>query len=242
MTIQIGRKLTPPVGYSLLLDSTIPESYSGGSTWTDLSSRSNNTVLVNSPTLSRNFYGAGELNFNGSNQFGYLSEIGMRGNFTISVWVKKSNTTSTGWIVGGGWRATTGDGAGLGVALGVQGSTLTLTTWGNGGLLSWNGIEADKWYHVCVVQYASAALDVGAWTAKIFVNGNQVAVGSFYNYHYYTTGGAATSYIGRNSHSSTDSYSYFGGAIGQVLLYNNLTLTDDQVREVFGQTRGRFGV
>ena len=236
MTIQIGRKLNLPSGYSLLLDGSIPESYSGGSMWTDLSSRSNNTSLANSPTFSRNSFGAGQLNFNGTNQYGALSEIGLTGNFTISAWVKKNDTSSTGWVVGGGWVATT-EGAGLGVGFGVQGSTLTLTTWGNPGYITWNGIEANKWYHLCAVQNAGPA-----WAAKVFVNGDQVASGAFFNYHYYTTGGAATSYIGRNSHSSIDSYNYFGGAMGQILIYNSIALTDAQVGEVFNQGRGRYGV
>lgn len=235
MAIQIGRKLSLPAGYTLLLDSTIPESYTGSSAWIDLSSRSNNTSLANSPTFSHNSFGAGQLSFNGTNQYGALSEIGLTGSFTISAWVKKNDTASTGWVVGGGWVATT-EAAGLGVGFGVQGSTLTLTTWGNPGYITWNGIEANKWYHLCAVQNA------GAWEAKMFVNGSQVAAGDFNNYNYYTTGGAATSYIGRNSHSSIDSYNYFGGALGQILIYNSIALTDAQVGEIFNQTRGRYGV
>jgi hypothetical protein len=156
--------------------------------------------------------------------------------------VKKANTTSTGWIVGGGWVATTGDGAGLGIGFGVQGATLTLTTWGNGGYITWNGIESNKWYHLCAVQKSGSEFNTASWTAKIFVNGLQVSYGGFYNYYYYTTGGASTSYIGRNSHSSIDAYNYFNGEIGQILIYNSISLNDDQVKEVFSQTRGRYGV
>ncbi len=241
MTIQIGRKLSLPAGYSLLLDPAIPESYTGGSVWTDLSSRSNSASLANTPTFSRNSFGAGQINFNGTNQYGALSELGLSRSFTISTWVKKNDTSSTGWMVGSGWVATT-EGAGLGVGFGVQGSTLTLTTWGNPGYVTWSGIEPNKWYHLCAVQNAGSDYNVGPWTAKVFVNGNQVTSGSFFNYHYYTTGGAATSYIGRNSHSSIDSYNYFGGAMGQVLIYNSIALSDAQIVEVFSQTRGRYGV
>lgn len=242
MTLQIGRKLSLPMGHSLFLDATIPESYTGSSPWVDLSTRGNNCNLANSPSFSRNSFGSGQLSFNGSNQYGYLSELGLSRSFTISAWIKKNDTTSTGWVVGGGWVATTGDGAGLGAALGVQGSTLALTTWGTGGYVSWNGIEANKWYHVCAVQYAGPSVNVGPWSAKLFVNGTQVISGGFYNYYYYTTGGAATSYIGRNSHSSIDSYDYFGGAIGQIVIYNSISLSDSQVSDVFNQTRGRYGV
>jgi hypothetical protein len=241
MTIQIGRKLSPPRGYSLLLDASIPESYSGSSTWSDLSNQSNNLSLANSPTFSRTSFGGGQLSFNGANQYGSLSEIGLGGSFTISAWVKKSDTSSTGWIVGSGWVATT-DSAGLGVGFGIQGSTLTLTTWGNPGYITWNGIEANKWYHLCAVQNAGPDYHPGPWVAKVFVNGSQVTSGGFYNYNYYTTGGAATSYIGRNSHSSIDSYNYFGGAMGQILIYNSQALSNAQVVEIFGQTRGRYGI
>jgi hypothetical protein len=238
MTIQIGRKLNPPSGYSLLLDASIPESYAGSSAWIDLSSRSNNASLANSPTFSRNSFGAGQLSFNGVNQYGSLSELGLGGNFTISTWVKKSDTVTTGWIVGGGWVATDGgSGGGTGVALGVKGSTLSLTTWGGVSAdVEGGSVQSGVWYHLCAVQNASSSV------AKIFLNGERVASGSFYNAHYYTTGGAVTSYIGRNSHSSIDEYYHFSGSIGQVLIYNTMSLSDEQVLEIFGQTRGRFGI
>lgn len=237
MGMQIGRKLDPVPGYTLLLDGTIPQSYPGtGSTWIDLSSRGNSVGLSGSPTFTRIATGAGALTFNGLNQYGALSELGLGGNFTISAWIKRTNTSSTGWILGGGWVASSGDGAGLGVALGFQGSALALTTWGNAGYVSYGGISAGQWYHV------AATGDSASWVGRLYVNGAEVASGSFYNYYYYTTGGAATSYLGRNSHSSINSYDYFAGDIGQVLVYNSRTLTAAQVRSSFQQTRGRYGV
>jgi hypothetical protein len=242
VTIQIGRKLNIPTEHTLFLDGAIPESYQGsGSSWVDLSSASNSSTLVNSPTFSRTPYGAGTVNFNGSNQYGYVSQLGLTNSFTISAWIKKNDTTSTGWVVGAGWVATTGDGAGLGVALGVQGSTVALTTWGSGGYVSVPGLEANKWYHICAVQTAGPAFNLGSWNAKIYINGTESASGGFFNYYCSTTGGAAVSYIGRNSHSSIDSYNYFGGSIGQVIVYNSTILTGNQVRDIYKQTRGRYG-
>lgn len=237
MGMQIGKKFNPVPGYTLLLDGTIPQSYPGtGSTWTDLSSRGNSAGLSGSPTFTRISTGASALTFNGSNQYGALGELGLGGNFTISAWVRRANTSSTGWILGGGWVASTGDGAGLGVALGFQGSTLALTTWGNVGYVSYSGLAAGQWYHVV------ATGESASWVGKLYVNGSEVSSGGFYNYYYYTTGGAATSYLGRNSHSSIGSYDYFAGDIGQVLVYNSLTLSPVQVRDAFQQTRARYGV
>lgn len=243
MGMQIGKKFNPVPGYTLLLDGTLPESYPGtGSTWIDLSSRGNSAGLGGSPTFTRISTGASALTFNGTNQYGALGELGLSRSFTISTWIRRANTSSTGWILGAGWVATTGDGAGLGVALGFQGSTLALTTWGNGGYVSYGGLGAGQWYHVVATQTAGPTASSSGWNAVIYVNGAEVSTGGFYNYHYYSTGGAATSYLARNSHSSIDSYNYFAGDIGQILVYNSTTLTATQVREAFQQTRSRYGV
>jgi len=45
-------------GLVLALDAANPKSYSGGTTWTDLSGNGNNGTLVGSPTYTPNYGGA----------------------------------------------------------------------------------------------------------------------------------------------------------------------------------------
>lgn len=240
MTVLIGSNFKPVSNYTLFFDATIPESYGGsGSTWTNLSGNGNNCTLVNSPTFERLPSGAGSFSLNGSSQYGYVSVVNLNGSFTMTSWVKKNDTTSNGWIYGGGWIATQ-ESRGLGVALGVQGSRVILTTWA-----IWDGtatasnitsdyglIDANKWYNISAVQDGSARY------ATIYIDGVSVGEGGYMNHLYWTSGGASTNYIGQRSHPGGEPWY---GSMSQVIVYNGTMLTQTQLANHFKQTKSRYG-
>jgi len=238
--LQIGSNFKPASGYTLFFDASIPESYGGsGTTWTNLSNNGNNCSLVNGPQFVRLPTGAGSFTFNGSNQYGQVSVVNLNGSFTMTTWVNKSDTSSTGWIYGGGWIATQ-ESRGLGVALGIDGSRLYLTAWAiwdgtaNASNItsSYNLIQANKWYNVAVVQ------DGGSRFARLYLDGVEVGSGGYYNALYYTTGGSSVNFIGQRSHPGGG---HWGGSIGQVLVYNGVMLSQQQLVDHFNQTRARYG-
>jgi len=236
MSIRIGSRLDVPAGYSFFLDATIPESYAGsGSTWTNLANTSSNCTLTNSPTFSRTGTGAGALTFNGSSMYGSCSDLSLGGNFTLLSWIKKSDTSSEGYILGGGWQS-----AITALNFGVTNATPTLNNgWGWGGRteLAAGTITTDAWYHLCAVKSSNVAY--------MYVNGVQVGSASF-SVSYDAGGAAATSYIGRSAYESPNffgdpgDYKYFGGMIGMVLVYNSTVLTAAQILENYNQTKSRY--
>lgn len=233
---QIGSNFKPIPGYTMFLDASIPESYSGsGTIWGNLAG-SNNCSLRNGLSYSVLSTGAGAFDFNGTNQYGAFSVINLNSSFTIMAWARKNETTSNGRLFGGGWIATTGDGAGLGVSFGVNGATLMADTFRSGGLdyASGGTITANKWHFFAAVQ--------DPWTISLYLDGELTDTNSFYNYYYYTTGGASENYIGANSSSSGQpGGSYWNGSIGQVLIYNGTILTQSQLLGHFKQTKSRYG-
>lgn len=240
MSIQAGLKIDPSSGYSLFLDGCIPQSYGGsGTVWTDLSSIGNNCSLNGAVTYSNSFPGAGALNFNGS--YGVLNDLGLgteytSGYYSILIWLKKNNTSDTGFALGVGWNTSLQS-----VNVGVVGGTPRISTGapnmtGSGAYRVVDGptsIAANTWYHICAVKNQSD-------TMTLYVDGNAVSSGYHPNV-IYNTGGASVSYIGRNAHDSNNSYYYFNGSLGQVLVYKNTVLTSEQVRNFYIRTKGRFG-
>lgn len=220
----------------MFLDASIPESYGGsGTTWSNLAG-SNNCSMINGASYSQLSTGAGTFNFNGSNQYGVFSVIGLNGAFTIMAWARKNETSSSGRLFGGGWIATDGGGAGLGVSFGVDGATLMADTFRTGGIdyASGGTITAGKWHHFAAVQ--------NPWSISLYLDGVLVDTNTFYNNYYYTTGGASVNYIGANSYSSGGpGGSYWNGSIAQFLIYNGAVFSQRQLVDHFNQTKARFG-
>jgi hypothetical protein len=86
-------------GLVLALDAANIKSYSGsGNTWSDLSGNGGNGTLVNSPTyVSAN---GGSLSFNGSSQYGTVSNniTSGTGDFAVSIWVYKTEISTNRYI------------------------------------------------------------------------------------------------------------------------------------------------
>jgi len=88
-------KTNPIVTTNLVmnLDASNPSSYSGsGVNWFDISGSSNNGLLVNSPTF--NTANGGSIVFDGTDDHVTTSLLPTKTEFTISVWVKLSETLS----------------------------------------------------------------------------------------------------------------------------------------------------
>lgn len=234
MANQGGRKFDFVPGYSVFLDGTIPESYSGsGSSWINLSGNGNNCSLVNSPGYVSLPSSATALTFNGTSQYGSMGELNLGGNFTLIGWVKKSDSSSQGYFIGSGWQT-----AVQAVNFGVTGLTPTLNNgwgWGSRTEIAVGTIDTSRWHHLCAVKSSG--------TAYIYVNGRLAGSGSF-NPGYYV---GSIAYIGRSAFESPNffgdpgDYLYFGGQIGMVLIYNSVVLTAGQVLDNYNQTKGRFG-
>jgi hypothetical protein len=122
----------------------------------------------------------------------------------------------------------------------VDGSRLYLTAWAiwdgtataSNITSSYNLIQANRWYNVAVVQ------DGGSRFARLYLDGVEVGSGGYYNALYYTTGGSSVNFIGQRSHPGGG---HWGGSIGQVLVYNGVMLTQQQLVDHFNQTKARYG-
>lgn len=237
MAVRTGSNLKLPSGHSFFFDCTIPESYSGsGATWTNLSNTSSNCTLTGTPTFSRSFLGVGSLAFNGSSMYGTCPELGLGNNFTLIAWIKKSEGSTSGYIIGAGWETSN-----QALNFGVRGLTPSLnnTAFSSGRTeVTGSNITADTWTHLCAVKSSGVGY--------MYVNGIQTGTGTF-NPSYYNTGGAADSFIGRSGFESPNyfgdpgNYQYFAGSIGMIVIYNSTVLTSAQILDNFNQTKGRFG-
>lgn len=242
MTIRIGVNYKPKTGYTMLLDAVISESYNGsGTTWTNLAGNGNNCTLYNSPSYSLNQQGAGSLLFDGSSMYGATPDLGLGGDFTLISWVKKSNSSSAGYMIGAGWHTAT-----QAINFGVIGLTPNLNSGRQDNpapvakaSLSAGTIDTTNWHHLCAVR------DKSSNTAYIYVNGSLAGSGDFIPEGYYNSGAATTSYIGRSAFSS-DSMSYpyvlhFGGYISLVNIYNSTLLSSNEILDNYRQTKSRYG-
>jgi len=79
-------------GLRLYLDAALISSYPGsGTTWTDLSTTSNTTTLLNGPVYSA--ADGGKISFDGTNDYATTTNtVGSVSAWTISAWINKPNT------------------------------------------------------------------------------------------------------------------------------------------------------
>jgi len=235
MSVRIGKVFAPAQGFSLFLDATMSDSYSGtGSTWRDLSSNTNNATLASNPLFTRLPSGAYSFSFDGSSQHASMNDIGLGGSFTLMTWLRKSSVTQTQYAVAAGWATySVGPGAGYGVAFGVSNSSLILNSYGfSGAVVSGGSVPAGSWFHACVRHNASS------FTSTLYLNGSAVGSGTFNNSSYFNGGAAATSYIGRGAYGDA---TYWNGSISQVIVYPSV-ISESQIVQSYEQTRGRYGI
>ena len=211
-------------GLILQLDASNSASYPGtGSTWNDLSGSSATTTLVGSPAYTST--GGSYLTFNGSTQYGTVSQTTTLTSATFITWIY-SNANQNSYIGLLYNRSTSVFGFGLGY-FGTNGIGFTWNAAGasygwNSGLSVTNGV----W---CMV-----SVTVSPTTTTAYLNTTASTSLSF----------AATSQTLNALRVASDAESTvrsFNGRIGQVLMYNR-ALSSTEIATNFNASRGRFGI
>jgi hypothetical protein len=221
----------PVVDSSLVLwlDALQTSSYSGsGTTWTDLSSNSNNGALTNSPAFD-SINGGGAIGFSGSNQYVSIPNTTsvQPAKITVCVWVKfNSFNSNTGVIVqpqssfpGTSWiiRVT---GSGTGYEVGVGSASAVFR---NNSFYSFN---TNTWYFLTLTYdganmygYVNAGF-TGFSGANITINYTATPIQI-----------ASTNTAGE----------YLNGYVSNAMIYNR-ALSTDEISQNFNALRKRFGV
>jgi hypothetical protein len=206
------------------LDAANPRSYAGsGTSWLDVSGRSNHGTLVNTPTYSSS--NLGYLSFNGSTNHATTTSSLTLTTGTMLVWLWRNGTQSawTGLVYS---RAAGGSNI-AGLSFSSDGATLSYT-WGNGGTdYNWaTGLTTPN------QGWCMAAVSVGASTTTMYLNGGQASQA-------YTPGtlSLASVYLAQDTLGGR----FFNGYLGAVKIYNR-ALSTNEIAQNFNALRGRYGL
>jgi hypothetical protein len=226
---------TPPAivtsGLILYLDAHNPASYPAtGTTWTDLSSSSNNVSLINGPSYdSTNRY---SILFDGMNDYAAKTTFINTGqDFTVSVWMYPTLLGSTQTnLIANSYNYTSGNGWFLCTdAVGVSNSFFL--SLGRDNIIkasSANSVSINTWnYLTAVVKNGGQYIDL--YKNGVLISGATTDNGAYtinYNYNDFSVGGG-----NKNS---------FKGNIGATQLYNR-TLTADEILQNFNTLKVRYG-
>ena len=213
-------------GLVLYLDAANPNSYvSGSTTWRDISRSGINGTLVNGPTFSSD--GGGSIVFDGVNDNVLCTQPMGAGDFTFSVWMKKSvNVSSLEFVVG---RYT--DSVSRGAMMFFQNGNLTMRLGANisGSLVdniignvtdgTWKNITSTITRTSNIVSYINGTLvsSTNASTQQGTVPSGTV-IGSLFGSSW-----------------------YLGANLATVSLYNR-NLSAQEVRQNYNATKTRFGL
>ena len=204
------------------LDASKSMSYSGsGTTWTDLSSSSNNGTLTNGPTFDS--VNGGSIVFDGTND---RVEIGSdmfnpNADFTFTAWINLDATSGTYTIVSdytnvGKLQLRYKNGYGLQII----DSTVTLVDT----FSSSETLAAGTWYNITITRSSN--------TYTYYLNGSQVS--SFTSSNTYN-GGPQT--LAANHFGTSE---YFDGKIAQVFAYDE-ALTASVILSNYNATKATYG-
>ena len=218
-------------GLVLCLDAANVKSYPGsGTTAVDVASNIQGS-LVNGVSYSA--ANKGYFEFDGTNDyitFGNTTTANVfTQNFTISAWVYRLSNTGPYWgnIIGdyytqqnsNEWQIMLGASAEIFVYRIGTGYIITGTS---------SGYTSNQWFNVTVSRIGS--------TVTLYTNGNSIATSTNSD-----TWGSATGNlnIGIDGNNSSEP---LNGRISNVLIYKNVGLSSDQVKQNFQALRGRYGV
>jgi hypothetical protein len=223
-------------GLVLHLDAGNQISYKGtGTSWTDLSDKSNNGTLLNSPTY--NIYNKGYFTFNGS-----TSQVSIADNatldpgtsdWTIEAWFYSTNTSGSTVVLG---KFNNG-GASSAVAYSIRTSgTSVYAQFGDGTGTYANAtaatISVNNWYHVVFIWKAGASK-----TVETFMNGK--SIGTITHTMSSILNSSNPLYLG--VYNGNEFPQSFTGSIGIVRVYNK-ALTTQEVITNFNANRSRYGL
>jgi hypothetical protein len=197
-----------------------------GNIWTDVSGNGNNGTLTNGPTYSS--ANGGSIAFDGTNDYATISNniTPGTGDFAVSVWVYKTETTANRYVWDFGANGgTLSSGTGI-----TQGFRYYNPTIGTGSVLYTSGPvhNINTWYNIVISRisgttyfYSNGSLIVSAADAgNIGSWGTALTIGNY---------GGGGSYCHQ-------------GNISNLLVYKNKGLTAAEIQQNFNSLRGRFGI
>jgi hypothetical protein len=210
-------------GLILNLDASWPTSFSGTSTWFDLSPSGKNAALTNGPTLSTD--NGGSVQFDGTNDYATINQT-LTTPITITGFVKYNNQSQpyNMWINSYPHPV-------LGISLNRTGGGQIYVYIGNGsgwqgqpGIISSTNMSANTWYHLAYVSNGSSS--------TFYLNG--VNVGSSI---YSPSGWGSKYYLGWIEVATGE---YLNGNIGNTQIYNR-ELSPAEIMQNFNAQGYRFG-
>ena len=217
-------------GLVLYLDAANTKSYPGsGTTWTDISGKSNNGTLTNGPTFDSG--NKGTIVFDGSNDYvsetSGLSDSLLQGDWSISFWanfdvVNTGNSTNDKPLLQHG-SSSTRNGLHLTNRRGIM-----LFGLYSDDMDSIQSLTADTWYNFVFT------LNNTSYLKQIYINGLLDASG---------TGGGAYTGTGSNTRIGGKVMffgSYFDGNMSNVSAYNRV-LTATEVKQNYDALKWRYG-
>jgi len=219
-------------GLVLNLDASIPASYSGtGSTWFDLSGLNNDATLVNSPTYSSSF--GGYITTNGTSSYATIANNSTLDDntVTVSLWLQYTSVTADGGsgygsIISLGSSSGTYNGWNLYIYLNTLYAQIKTNPSPSETNITGTTLSTGTWYNITLVA-------VSGGTSYLYLNNillNSAATIGF------TVTNAQPLRIAR----AVDAFwSYFGGNLGQITLYNR-ALTTLELTDNYNNTKTRF--
>jgi len=218
-------------GLVLALDAASERSYPGtGTAWTDITGKSENGVLSNSPTFSNDNYGV--LDFDGTDDYATVASSAA---FTVN-----TRTVQLVFRMNGSYANfpplaiySNGNSSTNRIWLGLQNSKFRMHGWGTDDPEGTTIIAADTWY-VCVFSY-----DKTSQAMKVYTNG--VLETSTTN-----TGSGVTAVAGMNWSLATIPGGWQGQTYSDVSIacfdvYDRI-LSDAEVLQNYNAIKGRFGL
>lgn len=234
-----GLRSTPVTsGLVLYLDAANTSSYSGsGTTWTNLSSNTNNGTLVGTPTFSN-----GSFTFNGSTQYsnhGDVLDLGTS-DLTVNVWVRPTaNVTGTAYTTFSKALAGTQNYRFAGY---IFNNKITAFMQGNGGAdiqpAGTTNISINSWIMLTYVFTRSSSISmyinanpetlsgtatISQWNGLDFQSSNPFRIGSY------------------TAADNSSIYSPFAGNISVSQVYFR-SLSGAEISQNFNAFRGRYGI
>lgn len=218
-------------GLVLYLDAANSRSYPGtGTTWTDLSTGGNNSILTNGPTYSSS--NQGYITFNGSNNFSISNNsVSYGNNTTWEAWVNRTSSVNSYNMFMGRYLPYFGIRPGDFIFSNRIGNTQR--TIYSTGITPVNNI----WYHLVFTTSYDGTTNT---TMSMYINGelntSSAYLGTQDNYAFKFVIGD-----GSSSEATTVPWYPFNGNVSSVKVYNR-ALSLSEVKQNYNATKGRYGL
>ena len=211
------------------VDAGDTNSYGGtGTTWTDLTSYSNDFTLTNGPVYSSSTDG-GVFTFDGTDDRAETSNnVSLLGDFSFDAWINTGSNSGAQTVFAiGNYDLTSGLKIETGSTGGSNNRYYFMITTGN--TLVYNGslISSPEWAHVALVRSGS--------TVTVYLN--KYSIATFTN----SASLSGKLLLGASKISTSSNYVYhLGGKISNARLYKNTALSATEVAQNYDALSGRF--